>query len=421
MEGRLQLHQTPDGSSSDKTPTTRLKANFKVSDQPGVSSPPGLWIGTHVDSGASSSVQINANLRDSTCFNPDPPLPPKVTELKDRLQPNFVYQSTPGDNFPSLPAEEISPIPEKGPTVYPLSAIEDSLSLPENTQTADEDGILSYEISKNDEKSINLTNGKILKIEKKDDIKTVVLYLKGGIALSNSKIELASDTKLVIHALGPVVVSGNSQIKMTSKTIALYLDGGMVVSENSQIALMSDSESAIYTQGPLTVRKDSQIGVASGSKLAIHAYGSLAASENSKIELSSDSKLTIYAHGPVTLAGNSTTPAIKQLASTPSSANAKLFVYTPSDVNLSGSAPLSLFVLAPNSKVTSSAKVEGSIWSKSWIGMDAAAIHQDIEKTTDLELKVSWPIKILPITAWQQCVVPFPSERESDLPTCQKS
>ena len=136
--------------------------------------------------------------------------------------------------------------------------------------------------------------------------------------------------------------------------------------------------------------------------------GGLTLTGGGRIRLASGSTLIIYAHGPVTLAGKETTPAIEQ-EGLPSSMRTQLYVYPPQAptepayaVSLKGesAAPLYFVLVAPNSIVKSSARVQGSIWAKSWQGEGSAAVVQDPLNASDL--KLLWPPRISPITAWQR-------------------
>jgi Tfp pilus assembly protein PilX len=141
--------------------------------------------------------------------------------------------------------------------------------------------------------------------------------------------------------------------------------------------------------------------------VVLHLEGGITVTGGAKIRLAPNAKLIVYAHGPVNLEGNGTTPAIEQQG-TPSATRVQLYVYPPQlssappyNVSLSkNSAPLYLSLLAPTSKVTSSAKIQGNIWAKSWEGTDTAVITQDNSSNADLQLL--WPPHISPITAWQE-------------------
>lgn len=142
--------------------------------------------------------------------------------------------------------------------------------------------------------------------------------------------------------------------------------------------------------------------------VVLNLDGGLTLTGGGRIRLASGSTLIIYAHGSVTLAGNKTTSAIEQ-EGTPSSMRTQLYVYPPqastepaNEVSLGGenAAPLYLVLLAPTSTVKSSARVQGSIWAKSWQGEGSAVVAQDPLNASDL--KLIWQPRISPITAWQR-------------------
>ncbi len=137
----------------------------------------------------------------------------------------------------------------------------------------------------------------------------------------------------------------------------------------------------------------------------------LTIAEGGKILLASGSKLIIYAHGPVTLAGTASYSAIEQEikpGEIPSAARVQIYVYPPKEdsespypVRLSGvEKPLYLVLVAPASKVTTSAQVRGSIWAKSLEAIGSAVMREDPISLSDL--KLIWPLRISPITAWHR-------------------
>jgi hypothetical protein len=146
--------------------------------------------------------------------------------------------------------------------------------------------------------------------------------------------------------------------------------------------------------------------------VVLNLEGGLTITGGGKIQLAPKKRLIIYAHGPVTLSGEEKTAAIEQVenplekANPPSAMRVQLYVYpsasapTP-EVNLSGdTAPLHLVLVAPASVVKSSARIQGSIWAKSWEGEGSATVVQDPLNASDL--KLLWPPRISPITAWQR-------------------
>jgi Tfp pilus assembly protein PilX len=150
---------------------------------------------------------------------------------------------------------------------------------------------------------------------------------------------------------------------------------------------------------------------AGSQTVALNLDGGLTLTGGGKIRLAPNAKLIVYVHGPVNLTGNGTTAAIEQQG-TPSATRVQLYVYPPEqpsdppyDITLNGdSTALYLSLFAPSSKVTSSAKVQGNIWAKSWEGTDSAVIAQDSSNLSDL--KLLWPPHISPITAWKENPTP---------------
>jgi hypothetical protein len=145
--------------------------------------------------------------------------------------------------------------------------------------------------------------------------------------------------------------------------------------------------------------------------IVLNLEGGLTLTNGGRIRLAANTTLIVYAHGPITLANKGTNAAIEQ-EGTPSATRAQVYVYPPAPspsnptpapyaVNLHGeneATTLYLALFAPSSRVTSSAKVHGNIWAKSWEGTNAAAIAQASSSLADLKLQ--WPPRISPITAW---------------------
>ncbi len=185
-------------------------------------------------------------------------------------------------------------------------------------------------------------------------------------------------------------------------------------STNSSNSILTYRIQAKNGQSINLTNSSSVLTVGTGSEtVVLNLDGGLTLTGGGRIRLASGSTLIIYAHGPVTLAGNKepgkeATPAIEQ-EGTPSSMRTQLYVYPPQApaepahaVSLKGesSAPLYLALVAPTSIVKSSALVQGSIWAKSWQGEGSAAVVQDPFNASDL--KLLWPPRISPITAWQR-------------------
>lgn len=333
-----------------RTATTQLRVNFKVTRAPGLNTPPGLWIQDNQTPDTFGAAQFLTNLRDSTCpvadkvFNPAP-------SLQRQIQLPYIYQSTPGLAFPKLPLEGVAPTSNTVtsnavPGSSPINPIENPTPGLLNSTQPQSGSTLTYHIKANSNgQSINLANpSNILEIGTGGE--TVVLDLEGGLTLTNGgRIRIASDTQVTIHTHGPTSLTSNG------KTPA--------------------------------------------------------------IELAPKAKVVVYAHGSINIVGNETSAAIQQErdpnnpAWEPSATTVQLYVYPPEnpsespyDVNLGGNeTPLYLSLFAPYSKVTSSAKVQGAIWAKSWEGQASAAIAQSPIALS--ELKLLWPSHISPITAWQ--------------------
>jgi Tfp pilus assembly protein PilX len=325
VEGRI----NPDDAI--RTATTQLKVNFNITHDLGLGAPPlpGLWIQENQTAGASSSVKLLTNVRDSTCpsdaasFNP-------VQQLKAQTQSPFIYQPTPGITFPELPLEGVdlastTAAVNSASEATQIEAIESpAISLPSPTQpqlgsnTTTDTSVLTYRVKANKNgQSIHLTN-------------------------SSDVLKIGTD----------------------SETVVLNLEGGLTITGGG------------------------------------------------KIQLAPNKRLIIYAHGPVTLSGEEKTAAIEQVedplekAKPLSARRVQLYVYPSNSVpapavSLSGEAvPLYLVLVAPASVVTSSARVQGSIWAKSWQGEGSAAVVQDLLNASDL--KLLWPPRISPITTWQR-------------------
>jgi hypothetical protein len=310
-----------------RTATTQIRVNFKVTRNPGLNNPPGLWIQDNQTSAASNTVQLLTDVRDSTCPGGDRTATTTIQQLQGQIQSPNVFQPTPGLAFPELPLDSAAPAsststtnPAPNPTTGTnmIDAIEHSKATLPNPTQPPSGNILTYRVKANNGQSINLTDDSEV-LEVGAGANTVVLDLEGGLTLTNGgRIKIAANTTLII-----------------------------------------------------------------------------------------------YAHGSVTLVNKGTNAAIEQ-AGTPSATRAQVYVYPPppppaslSDpvpalytVNLGGESEPTLYLslFAPSAKVTSSVKVQGNIWAKSWEGTNTAAIAQAPSSLADL--KLLWPPRISPITAW---------------------
>jgi Tfp pilus assembly protein PilX len=306
-----------------RTATTQLKVEFNVIRNPGLNSPPGLWIQDNQASAAANTVQLLTDVRDSTCPGGDRTAT-AAQQIQGQIQPPNVFQPTPGLAFPELLPASAAPASSTSTTnpatgTNPIDAIEHlKATLPSPTQPPS-GSVLTYRVKANSAgQSIHLTDASDV-LEVDAGANTVVLDLEGGLTLTNGgRIKIAANTTLIV-----------------------------------------------------------------------------------------------YAHGTVTLDNKGTNAAIEQQG-TPSANRAQVYVYpppspaSPSDpppapytVNLGGDNEPTLYLslFAPSAKVTSSMKVQGNIWAKSWEGTNNAAIAQSPITLSDL--KLLWPPRISPITAWQ--------------------
>ena len=359
-----------------RTATTQIEVNFKITRAPALGTPPGLWIQDN-QAPETSRTALLTNVRDSTCpvaekvYNPAP-------ALQSQIQTPYGYQSTPGVAFPKLPLEGAALISNTVasnalPGTNSIASIEGpNPILPSPTQPQSGSALTYYVKENSNKQSINLTQD-ILEIGTGG--KTIVLDLEGGLNLRDGgKIRVASDAQLTIYTHGSTTLAANG----TTPAIELEPNAKLI----------------IYSDGPINLTGNG---------------------ETPALQLAVNSNLVVYAHGPVNLVGNGTAPVIEQkidpsnllVAWEPSATRVQFYVYPPElplespyDVNLGGNeTPLYLSLFAPYSKVTSSAKVQGAIWAKSWEGKAPAEIAQSPIALS--ELKLLWPSHISPITAWQ--------------------
>jgi hypothetical protein len=364
VEGRI----NPDDAI--RTATTQLEVKFKITRTPALGAPPGLWIQDN-QTPETSITSLLTNIRDSTCpvankvFNPAP-------ALQTQIQPPYAYQSTPGLTFPKLPLEGVATISNTvsgSNTIDPIEGPTPVLPSPTQLQPGSP---LTYNLKANNNgQSINLTNpSDVLDVGKGGE--TIVFNLDGGLTLTGGgRIRIASDTQLTIYSHGSTTLTANGT--------------------TPAIELGSKAKLTIYTYGLANL-------TGKGTTPAV--------------QLAPNSNLVVYAHGPVNLGGNETAPVIQQEkdptdpAWEPSATKVQIYVYQPEipsdlpyDVTLGGNeTPLFLSLFAPYSKVTSAAKVQGTIWANSWEGKASAAIAQ--APVSPADLKLQWPPHISPITAW---------------------
>jgi hypothetical protein len=220
--GELIVEGRVNGSDLSRTSTSRLSVQFKYTRRPGSGNPPGLWIQSNRDTNASSLgplKTLKTNVRDSTC----PVEINKPADINDQLKNHqqlpYIYQSLPGEPFPSLLPEANTPPPQIGENSYALNQLQQLIT----SQETSNNGILAYRVQ-----SIYLNNGSTMTIGSGSE--TIILYLDGGIDIRNqSKIKLTSGSKLIIYAHGPVSFSGNSTDKFIEQ------DSSTAAPENVQI------------------------------------------------------------------------------------------------------------------------------------------------------------------------------------------
>ncbi|WP_404787410.1 hypothetical protein [Altericista sp. CCNU0014] len=345
VEGRI----NPDDAVS--LARTQLKVDFDITRAPRVGNAPGLWIEQPQAATIDSSVQLLANFRDATCPG-DAAHAALVQRLKTQIQPPYAYQSAPGIDFPALlPTVSSASFATLSETLSVDPIDNDSVSLPSPQQS-------------------------------ESDL--------GQPAASDNSAPSSNDTT--------VSQSQTDSIASTSNRAVIY------------DVKASDGQSIKLTNSAAVL----QVGTGSDT-VVLDLEGGLTIAGGGKILLASGSKLVIYARGPVTLAGTEADPAIEQKCppGTPigtecpkSAVRTQLYVYpspdaaSPHGVNLSGNATLFLTLVAPASKVTTSAQVQGSIWAKSLEGVGSAIVREDPISLSDLTL--IWPLRIAPITAWRR-------------------
>ncbi|MDJ0661981.1 MAG: hypothetical protein QNJ42_21220 [Crocosphaera sp.] len=210
VEGRFNSQK----SLNDGTSRVQARIPINKEENTGLSSSggvPGLWIRWNQNADASGSVQLQTNIKDSTCpENTDSNRVTKVQEYMTTVPPEYTaaqYITTPGEAFPPLPEEGTTP--PTGSGVYNIAAVDnDTVVLPQAGETA-VDGILTYHIGNGSGKSISLTDGASLKVGTGHE--TVVLHLDGEMDISGGGgIEIANGSKLIVYAHGKVTLSGSS-------------------------------------------------------------------------------------------------------------------------------------------------------------------------------------------------------------------
>jgi hypothetical protein len=211
VEGRI----NPDDAI--RTATTQLKVNFNITRTSSLGTP-GLWIQDNSTAGASGSVQLLTQVRDSTCSR-ESATSNGVQQLQRQIQAPYVYQATPGIVFPDLPSTSVSmSAPTSVPSPPFIAAIEHpvvalpnlapSIAPSSSGSTTATSGIVTYHIQAKNGQSINLTDASDV-LEIGTGAETVVLNLEGGMTLKEgAKIRLAPNAKLIVYAHGPIDLAG---------------------------------------------------------------------------------------------------------------------------------------------------------------------------------------------------------------------
>jgi Tfp pilus assembly protein PilX len=217
VEGRI----NPDDAI--RTATTQLKVNFNITRTASLGTP-GLWIQDNSTAGASASVQLLTQVRDSTCSQASA-TSNAVQQLQRQIQAPYVYQATPGIVFPDLPSEGLSFTPPTSASIsapsppfiaaieHPVVALPNLAQSPSGSTTvATSNSVVTYHIQAKGSQSINLTDASdVLEIGTGAD--TVVLNLEGGMTLKEgAKIRLAPNAKLIVYAHGPVYLAGKESM-----------------------------------------------------------------------------------------------------------------------------------------------------------------------------------------------------------------
>ncbi len=346
VQGRI----NPDDSI--RTATAQIKVSFNITRDPGLGNPPGLWIAQNQTAQTTSSVVLQTNVRDSTCLGNGASSNP-VQQFQRQTQLPYVYQPTPGIALPELSPEGNSLPATNQPRTYftrSLSSIDNrATTLPRFHRQSE----MEHERNRENERDE----------ASREDAEDV----PEDVPEDDSQPPSPAANKRTLTYRVKANAEGQS-IRLTNPTSILKIGTG-------------------------------------AQTVVLNLKGGMTIAGGGKILLDSGANLIIYSHGAVNLAGNGSIPAIEQ-EGTPSAARVQIYVY-PSDsilapaVSLSGdAAPLYLVLVAPASVVTSSARVQGSIWAKSWQGEGSAAVVQDPLNASDL--KLIWPPRISPITAWQR-------------------
>jgi hypothetical protein len=235
--------------------TTRLQAKIPITQVTGgssPSSPPGLWIRWNPTSNASGgSTQIQSNIKDSTC--PADSNTSKVATLQSYQQPpnTYTYSSTPGEPFPSLPAEGQNPPATGTPGFYSFTKVTNSTGTLPRVGDTPANNTYIYRLT-DTSKSIELTGGLNLDVNAGSG-NTVILYLDGDMVLSGgSTITVGTGTKLIIYA-GPtstVTLSGGSATGPISNSSGDPVNAQIYVYSSDNVTLSGGSGMNVFVFAP---------------------------------------------------------------------------------------------------------------------------------------------------------------------------
>jgi Tfp pilus assembly protein PilX len=184
-----------------RTATTQLKVNFKVTRDPGLNTPPGLWIQDNQTSTAANTVQILTNVRDSTCVSATN----AAQQIQGQIQSPNVFQPTPGLAFPELPPAGTPPT-----STNLIDAIEHPINALLSPTPPTSGTVLNYRIKAKNGQSISLTAASdVFKIDA--GANTIVLDLEGGLNLKDGgRIQVGANTTLIVYVHGPLTLEGNA-------------------------------------------------------------------------------------------------------------------------------------------------------------------------------------------------------------------
>jgi Tfp pilus assembly protein PilX len=155
----------------------------------------------------------------------------------------------------------------------------------------------------------------------------------------------------------------------------------------------------------LSKSPNATLNIGSGAEtVVLHLEGGMTIDNGNRIQVADGVKLIIYAHGPITLANNAN-PALAHATTPGVPSNIQLYSYTPDDITLSGSLPLSFFLFAPRARVITTVPVQGNLWAKSIESSGAAILTQSVLDPTTLNLV--WPLRVDPLTSWRPEEIPL--------------